>query len=771
MIPCPPQDATLPGLGTALDGGAVAELLTRNLPDDLAGRVGIDACRPCYIRYKQGTNATIQYDLRLLDRGSGEVFQAPVHLRLFADDRASRLWAKPQLHALVERARRLHHTPLAGNAVLIPELGAIVQIYPLDLALPALVDAASLDIMSQQWRATQPPGAGQDLAIEAAELVRYKPSRKALLRSRLRGGTLGDAFARLHTDDRGRWIRDLSLALRRDGIPTPEPLAHLDDLRLVVHAAVPGKPLWGLRGEPAFIAAMEPVAATLSDLHRTACPGLLPSTVATFADATAAAAEAVAVVLPPLAQRVRRTAEEVARGLGGVAPSALTVHGDCSPDQVLVEGSGITLIDFERAGLGHPLLDVGTFLAHLAAAGAVEGCREAGDARAAFLDAYRTRRPATEAAVRLFEAGALLGLAIGPFRRLEQDWPEMVERLVDLAEKRLRTRRTRQSPATDRERIVDPALPQLAQLLEPQVMADRFEELLGWRPEESEIRLVRHKPGRRALVRYELQGVPDHPGVERLYGKTFASERGPKVCEITQSIVAARACGPDVHLPEVVGYLPDLKLLVQREVPGVPVGRALLDGDEVLARRIADALRALHTSGLDLGRRHDAGKELDPLVARVDGLGAACPSLDAAARRCLAAVEAGRGVFDWRWQTVHRDFYHDQVLTGPDGLAVIDFDDAAMSESAIDVASFAAHLRLLALQELGDSRGLAGIGAAFVDRYLRLDPDLDRSLLRFLEGATLLRLAAIHQPRDRGEWLAGRLLVEAKELLVRSTEG
>ncbi len=92
-----------------------------------------------------------------------------------------------------------------------------------------------------------------------------------------------------------------------------------------------------------------------------------------------------------------------------------------------------------------------------------------------------------------------------------------------------------------------------------------------------------------------------------------------------------------------------------------------------------------------------------------------------------------------------------------------------MSEPAIDAANFAAHLRLLALQEMGDSRGLAGIRAAFVDHYLRLDPDLNRSLLQFLEGATLHRLAAIHQPRDWGEWLAGRLLVEAEELLARST--
>ncbi len=771
MVPHPPQDAALPGLGTALDGGAVANLLTGNLPADQASKVGILACRPSYIRYKPGTNATILYDVRLRDRDSGEVFEAPIHLRLFADDRARRLWAKPQLHALVERAGRWHHAPWAGSAVPIPELAALAQVYPLDLDLPALVDAASPVVMDQRLRATRPRGAEPERTLAAAELVRYKPGRKALLRYRLGDDPRGAAFAKLHTDGRGGWIRDLTLALSRDGLPTPLPLAYLDDLHLLVHAATPGTPLWSLRGEPAFAAAMDPFAAALSDLHASTHPGLPLATVATFADATAATATAIEIVHPPVVRRVRRLAEEIARGLGGIAPVTATVHGDCSPDQVLVDGTGITLIDFERAGLGHPLLDVGTFLAHLTADVAKNGCAGVEDARGAFLEAYGKRRPVTEADVRLIEAGALLGLAIGPFRRLEQDWPETVERLVDLAEERFRASGPRHAPAADLSQTTDPALPQLARLLDPAVMAARLEEVLGWRPKVCEVNLVRHKPGRRAILRYGLQGSPHRPGVERVYGKTFASERGPRVCEITRAVVAARACGPDVRLPDVVGYLPDLKLLVQREVPGEPVGRVLLHGDELLVRHIADALHAFHTSGLDLGRRHDPAKELDPLLGRVEGLGAACPSLDAAARRCLATVQAGREAFDWRWRPVHRDFYHDQVLVGSDGLAVIDVDDAAMSEPAVDVANFAAHLRLLALQELGDSSGLAGVRAAFVDRSLGLDPDLDRGLLRFLEGATLLRLAAIHQPRDRGEWLAGRLLVEAEELLARPVEG
>ena len=261
-------------------------------------------------------------------------------------------------------------------------------------------------------------------------------------------------------------------------------------------------------------------------------------------------------------------------------------------------------------------------------------------------------------------------------------------------------------------------------------------------------------------------GPPETRRSERLYGKTFAGSRGPRVYAALRAISAARACGPDVWLPEPVAYLGPLKLLLQREVPGRPIGPALLRGDELLARRLADALHELHTSGVTLERRHSLGNEVDPLPSRVERLSEACPALAPAARRCLALVgRAARHPWPWRWRPIPRDFYYDQALVGEHGLAVLDFDDAAMSEPAIDVANFLGHLRLLSLQETSAPDSLAAVADAFTRRYQQLDPDLDPGLLRVLEGATLLRLADIHLPRSRGEWLATRLLDQSESLL------
>lgn len=322
--------------------------------------------------------------------------------------------------------------------------------------------------------------------------------------------------------------------------------------------------------------------------------------------------------------------------------------------------------------------------------------------------------------------------------------------------------------------LVDPALPQLAILQDAVQMAEELRQAVYGEPTEVlEIMVVRHKPGRRCILRYDLRiGSWGFKRRELVYGKTFATDRGPRVYETIKTIAAAHACGPAVWLPEPLGYLPGLKLLLQRPVAGEPIERALLGGDPGCVELVADAIHALHTSGIDLQRRHDLTKELAPLDDRVERLCARCPSLAAPARRCLALARKGPAQrWSWRWRPIHRDFYHDQVLIGSHGLSLLDFDDAAMSEPAVDIANFTAHLRLLALQRTGNPATLASIAAAFEVRSRALDPTLDADLLRSLEGTTLLRLAEIHLPRARGEWIARKLIEESERLLCSGRDG
>jgi len=309
--------------------------------------------------------------------------------------------------------------------------------------------------------------------------------------------------------------------------------------------------------------------------------------------------------------------------------------------------------------------------------------------------------------------------------------------------------------------IEDPKLPQLSALLDHA----RMTRALSGMGTLQRVELIRHKPDRRVILRYTVRR--DDGGIEHLFGKSFASERGSRVFATARTITVAQAFGDDVHVPEPVAFLPDLKLLVQRAVPGEPVALALLDGDEILAARIATAFHELHTSGIALGRRHGLAKELAPLPGGIRDIRERDPSLVPLAVACLARIyRTVLGAdWTWRWQPVHRDAYHDQILVDGGQLAILDLDDAAMSEPAIDVANIVAHLQLLGIQRHDQVAALAPAIDAFLDRSLKLDPQLDRPLLDLLQAATLLRLAGIHIGRHDGVRVATLLLSECARLL------
>ena len=83
-----PDDAALPALGLALDGEAMRDVLQRALGETFE----LDACRPCYVRYKPGTNVLVKYELHM--RGETEAVvaaRAPLRRRHGRPDRAEAL--------------------------------------------------------------------------------------------------------------------------------------------------------------------------------------------------------------------------------------------------------------------------------------------------------------------------------------------------------------------------------------------------------------------------------------------------------------------------------------------------------------------------------------------------------------------------------------------------------------------------------------------------------------------------------------------------------
>jgi hypothetical protein len=425
--PLPPQDAVLGPISPALDGERVADLLTAALTDPVEGGARVSRCRPIYLRYSPGRYCRVLYDVAFEDPETGAATESLAHATLLRDDRAARLWARGEAQLLAERARGLHRAPPAVRAAFLPELRALVQVYPVDLHLPGLIEAASPAAMLERLTAVLPDG--ERLRAVEPELVRYKPRRRAVLRMGLEGGERSAAFAKVRADGRGALIQRAARALVGAGVSVPEDLGYLDDLRLMLAAEAPGTRLKELRGGGEYTAAMEPVAEVLALVHACEIDGLpAPGPEAEVAELQAGAATAAAV-LPSAAARIEPLADRLAAALADLDVAVGTIHGSFHDDQVLVSPAGVTLVDLDSIQRGPPPADVGHFLSYLSADGAE-------DARDAFLDAY-ARRGRVPPAVLVFEAASLLRWSTLPFRELRPDWPEAVERRVELAEARI----------------------------------------------------------------------------------------------------------------------------------------------------------------------------------------------------------------------------------------------------------------------------------------------------------------------------------------------
>ena len=281
----------------------------------------------------------------------------------------------------------------------------MLQLYPVDLRLPGLVDAAA-----------------------GAELVRYKPGRRAVLRYR-RGHRV--VYGKLRADDAGRSHMAVAKSLIAAGVATPTPLEYRPGLRMTVHAEAPGTRLAEQRG-PDLEVWMEPVADALARLQATEVSALPAFSVERELEDLRAAVATAAALLPGRRGAIDRLAARLIADFADVVrPRPSVIHGSFHDDQVLVGPAGVILLDLDSVAVGDPLLDVGHFASYLAAA-------EQHAARTAFLDACKPGPAAL-----LFEAAALMRWSSLPFRTLEPDWPSAMERRLELAEECLTAYRRR----------------------------------------------------------------------------------------------------------------------------------------------------------------------------------------------------------------------------------------------------------------------------------------------------------------------------------------
>lgn len=274
----------------------------------------------------------------------------------------------------------------------------------------------------QRLGAPQRPGSG--LCGGAGTILRYKPERRLVLRNPGPGGSLVIKAAAQPFDaqrQRHFWQR-----LDQYGVPV---LPLLADEECSDHG-ISASPTWGegdlgaLHGDTGALRAGE----ALARLHRIPQdPDVTtPGRPANVLDQLEANRAMITTLVPALEEAASLLAARLRHRLQEHTGhrACVLIHGDFSPDQVLVSGSEVRIIDFDRTHTDAPEADLGAFAAVDEITTRAQHRDSAGGPKTAQLtEGYvRAGGEFTPGRVNLWAAFRLFTGSIDPFRDRAPRW-------------------------------------------------------------------------------------------------------------------------------------------------------------------------------------------------------------------------------------------------------------------------------------------------------------------------------------------------------------
>ncbi|MEM7313854.1 MAG: phosphotransferase, partial [Planctomycetota bacterium] len=220
---------------------------------------------------------------------------------------------------------------------------------------------------------------GTPVEVQQVDLIHSKPGRRALLRfqfndstgaSRIVLGKTRKKMLDLIAVDIQQQIRRCVANNDKSVLQVASPKGIVPRWNMWLQSVVPGTPLKLDRDQPASTETAHRIGRALAELHGL---DVLANRTHSFADESAILVEqlqAVAAKRTKWAAAIERIAAFCTKRLEHHAQnhdeSALTmIHRDFHPGQIILDQSKVGFVDFDLAAIGHPLIDVANYIAHL----------------------------------------------------------------------------------------------------------------------------------------------------------------------------------------------------------------------------------------------------------------------------------------------------------------------------------------------------------------------------------------------------------------------
>jgi aminoglycoside phosphotransferase len=245
---------------------------------------------------------------------------------------------------------------------------------------------------------------------------------------------------------------------------------------------------------------------------------------------------------------------------------------------------------------------------------------------------------------------------------------------------------------------------------------------------DCQVDLAHYGRQHRCTLRYTLDGTDAGGAAARqvVYGKVAADGSGASSVPVIAALRERLADGSAnrVNIPRVLGFRPDLQLLLLEAIPGKPLIARLLkarlageENTQPLEDSIAACGRiaaALHMSGIGLGRQRSLDDELAWSDQSIGALGRVSPDLGARLQSWHTRIAAyARRAEPLDLLFSHGDFTYTQLIFDDAASGLVDFDTVCQAEPALDLGQFLAYQRLAILK---DQRHDAPLPAAATER-------------------------------------------------------
>lgn len=717
------RNPDIPGLRKLLDPDLMLGLLRARATVPVAEL----SLRPRYIRLKPTSSCLVAYECV----ADGQ--RVPLYAKANSAGNAAKLNKAAQRPAI--------DSPLGPGRIVDRADLLAVSFFPNDMALRSL----------KRYLADTPD----------VKMLAYKPERRfvGLLTHPDRSHTTVKVYKASAFASAERLARIAS------GIPWMPHLRAVDAKRHALHLDwIAGTTLTErMRDNVDVLGTVRAAGAALAQLHALSpAPGLRQRTLLDEHTTIGELTRGICALCPEIEADATAHARQIGALLDARLSEPTLIHGDFYANQIVATDQGIRLLDFDELSVGSPETDLGLFIAHLEY-DVLRGRLTAGQVdplAAALLGGYRTVRKIDPRVVFAHTLFGMLQLSHRPFRDVLGHWPlrthRWFARIDHLLQRPPEWSQLDTHPAgpTAAPAAPDPLMPQLVTALDLDSGVRMVEQALAglgptdFAPMLDQARLIRHKPGRRALIEYRFV-FPNGGEHLRAIGKIRAKRSDHRTYRLNQAIYSAtqdEKSGCRLRVPRPLAEVPALNMWLQQRIDGEDGWSALASPrGEQAARCIAHALFELHQLELEEEKTHDWTDELTILDQRLDRLQAAAPLLtrriQALRRSChrVAAPLDNRHLCN-----IHRDFYPDQVIVQGQQVYLLDLDLYCRGDPAVDLGNFIAHLQEADLRRFHEPKKSAHLADTFLSTYCELSGDADLPwAVEIYRLLTLVRLGEI----------------------------